>query len=349
MFHALRVGSIRTLTPDSKAITFEIPYELKDAFAFKAGQYVTIEVVIDGEKVRRPYSISSPTGADHITVGVKQVPDGMFTTFVLNVLQEGMTVNVSEPEGRFVYESNGSPENVLLIAAGSGITPVLSITDEVLRSQVENRCMLLYGNRSPEETMFREDLARISEEFPDRFTLRNVYSRTAVEGTDFGRIDRGILLKNAMDLCGLDAIGRAYICGPQPMILAMKEVLIEKGIPEDRLYFELFTPAENEEEESLPSVNSGTTMASVVLDGVTHEIQFPSGSMLLDEVLKAGLDAPYSCQGGICSSCVAKITEGKATMVKNQILTDEEVEEGLVLTCQARCESDRITIDYDDV
>jgi len=177
-----------------------------------------------------------------------------------------------------------------------------------------------------------------------------VYSRASEIGAEFGRIDRGILLKNLKEFMPLEHIGRVYICGPQPMIREIREVLAEKGIPEDRMFYELFTPADDSCDEPEPqSVPSGTTRAHVVLDGVTHQIEFPRGGMLLDEVLKAGLDAPYSCQGGICSSCVAKVTEGKATMVKNQILTDEEVEEGLILTCQARCESERIGIDYDDV
>lgn len=348
MFHPLKVGAIRPLTADAKAITFEVPYELRDSFAFKAGQYVTIEIEIDGEYVRRPYSISSSTRSEHITVGVKQVPEGRFTTYILNELREGMTLNVSEPEGRFVYESPGNPENVLLIAAGSGITPVLSITDEVLRSTVGNRCLLIYGNRRPEETMFSQDLQAYSEEFPDRFQLRPVYSRATVEGADYGRIDQGILLKNLHNFAALEDIDRVYICGPQEMIERIKEVLVKKGMPEDRLFFELFTPPKTVEEPK-PVATAGTTEATVILDGISHRINFPTGSFLLDEVLKAGLDAPYSCQGGICSSCVAKISDGQATMIKNQILTDQEVEEGLILTCQARCDSERITIDYDDV
>ncbi len=350
MFHSLKVLAIRSLTPDAKAITFEIPYELRDSFAFSAGQYVTIEIEIDGEAVRRPYSISSSTRSESITVGVKRVPDGKFTSYITESLKEGAVVRVSEPEGRFIFESHGSPEKVLLVAAGSGITPILSITDEVMRSHIENRCLLIYGNRTPGETMFREELDSYLKEFPDRFRLRSVYSRAAENGAEFGRINRGIVLKTLKEHMAPEDIGRVYICGPQPMIVEVKEVLAEKGIPEDRMFYELFTPAKDSETTAEPeSIPSGITRAQVLLDGVTHHIEFPRGGMLLDEVLKAGLDAPYSCQGGICSSCVAKITEGKATMVKNQILTDEEVEEGLILTCQAKCESEHIRIDYDDV
>lgn len=350
MFHPLKVRSIRPLTPEAKAVTFEVPYELRGSFAFKAGQYVTIEIELDGEKLRRPYSISSPTHSEDLTVGVKQVPGGRFTSYVLHSLIEGTTLHVSEPEGRFVYEYNGSPEQVLLVAAGSGITPILSIVHEVLRSDFSNRCLLLYGNRSPEESMFREDLLELKRQYPERFIWRDVYSRVGVEGADFGRIDRGLLLRNARLLAPVEEIDRAYLCGPQPMIEDAKQGLLAKGMPEAHILHELFTapPAPAETVASAP-VREGVTAATVILDGMTHQLTFPTGGFLLDEILKAGLDAPYSCQGGICSSCVAKVSGGSAPMVKNQILTDAEVQEGLVLTCQARCDSPEITVDYDDV
>jgi ring-1,2-phenylacetyl-CoA epoxidase subunit PaaE len=252
------------------------------------------------------------------------------------------------PEGRFVFKPVDTPKNVAAFAAGSGITPIMSIIKEVLTCNPKNTFVLVYGNKSNRETMFYKELVKLQLEHPRRFFIYFTNSKMQEEGSLFGRIDTSSVnyaLKNKHKDIRFDAF---YLCGPEEMIQVVSDTLQENGISKDKIHFELFTTSETSTQKAV-APSSGKTQVTVILDDETFSLTMGKNDIVLDAVLKENIDAPYSCQGGVCSSCVARIIEGKAEMVKNQILTDGEIEEGLILTCQARPLTPTLKIDYDDV
>lgn len=347
-FHALMVQGIKPLTPTSVAITFTIPKELKQTFAFDAGQYITIKKEIKGKEVRRAYSISSSPKRDYITVGVKRTHKGGFSDYANTKIKVGDQLEVMPPEGRFTFKPTSAPKNVAAFAAGSGITPIMSIIKEVLTSNPHNKLVLVYGNKSNTETMFYKDLVKLQLEYATRFFVYFTNSKVQEEGSLFGRIDTSTVnyaLKNKHKDIRFDAY---YLCGPEEMIQVVSDTLQENGITKDKIHFELFTTTETIAKVT-PATTGGKTQVTIILDEEEFTLAMGKNDVVLDAVLKENIDAPYSCQGGVCSSCVARIIEGKAEMVKNQILTDGEIEEGLILTCQARPLTPTLKIDYDDV
>ena len=347
-FYRLTVKDIKALTPNSVAITFSIGDQHKSLFQFKAGQYITIKKEIGGQELRRAYSISSAPDNPDITIGVKRVDRGGFSDYANTKLKEGDILEVSAPEGRFVFDSDQKKE-VMGIAAGSGITPIMSIARTVLSSHPESSFALLYGNQSKFETMFYEEIQELQEKYTDRFKVQQIYSRSKEEDALFGRIDTSIMnfaLKNRFQDYAFDSY---YLCGPESMITSVRESLESKGIPQENILFELFTAPENEEGSQTAAVGEGQTKVTVILDEEEFEVVMDRKEVVLDALIKAKIDAPYSCQGGVCSTCIARITDGEAVMEKNQILTDGEIADGFVLTCQAHPKSDTLTVDYDDV
>lgn len=346
-FHPLTVQKIKKLTPSSVAITFTIPKELIQTFNFTAGQYITIKKEIKGKELRRSYSISSSPKSDSITIGVKKVDKGGFSDYAHGKLQVGDVLEVMPPEGRFVFKPSDTPKNIAAFAAGSGITPIMSIARTVLDSNPKNNLVLIFGNKSFEETMFYTDLVKLQLDNPDRFFVYFILSRTQEDKSIFGRIDTStvnFVLKNKHKNV---VFNDYYLCGPEAMIHLVKDQLKENEITEDKIHFELFT--ETEIKDELPERQEGKTQLTVMLDDEEFSLSMDNNSVVLDAVLKENIDAPYSCQGGVCSSCIARIKEGKAEMVRNQILTDGEIAEGLILTCQAHPTTPTLTVDYDDV
>ncbi len=347
-FYALTVQSIKPLTPTSVAITLEIPKELKQVFTFAPGQYITIKKEIKGAELRRAYSISSSPKRDYITIGVKKVDKGGFSEYANTKLKAGDVLDVVPPEGRFIFKRSDSVKNIVAFAAGSGITPIMSILKAVLGSNPNNKFVLVYGNKSNKETMFYKDLVKLQLEYASRFFVYFTNSKTQEEGSLFGRIDTSAVnyaLKNKHKDTLFDAF---YLCGPEDMIHLVKNTLLENGAPKEKIHFELFTTSETTAETTTaPTV--GKTQVTITLDDEEFSLNMNKNDVVLDAVLKENIDAPYSCQGGVCSSCIARITEGKAEMVKNQILTDGEIEEGLILTCQAKPLTATLKVDYDDV
>ncbi|MGB5236993.1 MAG: ferredoxin--NADP reductase [Flavobacteriaceae bacterium] len=346
-FHPLKVVQLDRLTPNSVAITFEVPDQLKPVFEFKAGQYITIRHYFDGKEVRRAYSISSAPGHDRFTIGVKKVPSGLFSVYANTEIKVGDIMDVMPPEGRFVYDPGSNANHIIAYAAGSGITPIMSILQTALESQPESTVVLLYGNQNKEETMFYKDIEELSKLYTDRFFVQWVFSRSREEDALFGRIEAStvnFINRNKFKERVFDA---HYICGPESMIKTVNTCLVEKDIKADRIFTELFTSSETAA-VPLPT-EDGSTEISVTLDDEEFTFRMKKGQLLLDAVLDQDIDAPYSCQGGVCSTCIAKVTEGQVTMEQNQILTDGEVEDGLILTCQAHPTTDVLKIDYDDV
>ena len=346
-FYPLKVSNIEHLTPNSVAVSLRIPSENKEAFRFDSGQYITIRHKGGGTEVRRAYSISSEPGSEEITIGIKKVKGGTFSVYANEQLKTGEVLEVMPPEGRFVFKPGTGSKNILAFAAGSGITPIMSIVRTALKSSDDLHFVLAFGNQSREETMFYDEIHDLQKKYNDRFFVYHLYSRRQEPESLFGRIENSTvnyILRNKHKEMEFDA---AYLCGPLPMIETVRDSLKDNGIPEERIYHELFTEPEGEASSDVPL--EGKTMLEVTLDDEVHQLEMDQKSLVLDVVLNAKIDAPYSCQGGVCSTCIAKVTEGSAHMEKNQILTDSELEEGFILTCQAHPTSAILKIDYDDV
>ena len=346
-FHTLQITAIEKETPNSVSIAFEIPDSLKLTFAHKAGQYVTIKHTVGDQELRRAYSIYSTPESELLKIGVKKVEDGTFSVYANTKLKAGDSLEVMPPDGKFCITPDASHTNYYAaFAAGSGITPVISIVETVLKEEPNSKFLLVYGNQNPLEAMFLSQLRALAKEYPNRLSLELMYSRSREEDARFGRIERSTVnyyLKNKFEFTTFDAF---FLCGPEPMIDEVSSTLKEQGVNEKIIHFELFKTSE---EGLLKEPHEGDTTITITVDDETETFSMPKSSSVLEAALDKGLDAPYSCQGGICSTCIARITEGKAEMRKNQILTDAEIAEGLILTCQAHPTSATLTIDYDDV
>jgi ring-1,2-phenylacetyl-CoA epoxidase subunit PaaE len=348
-FHNLTIQSITKVTDQSVAITFAIPDNLKSEFAFKAGQYVTLKTEIEGKDVRRDYSICSSVSSGAITVAVKAVENGTFSIYANKHLKAGDTIGVATPNGRFLFEPHKEKtRTVAAFAAGSGITPILSIAKTLLEDEPFSNFILVYGNKSLNDAMFAEDLLQLKQTYGNRFHVHFIYSQTQETDALFGRIEKStvnLIVKNKYKDVTIDSF---YLCGPEQMINTVKDVLLENNVKEKQIFFELFT-ASTDSKIDASEIGTGQTIIKVIVDDEEFEFEMSQETSILDAALKEDIDAPYSCQGGICSSCIARITEGEATMRQNNILTDSEVAQGLILTCQAHPKSASVVVDYDDV
>lgn len=346
-FHPLTVSSVAHLTSNSVAISFTVPNHLKDDFSFVSGQYITIKHYLNGGEVRRAYSISSVPTANEITIGIKKVEGGTFSVFANSGIKAGDVLEILPPEGRFTFVPSNTAQNIAAFAAGSGITPIMSIAQTVLESHLNNTFVLVYGNQNPSETMFLQEIKALKKKYTNRFFVKFAYSRSREEDALFGRIDASsvnYILKNKFKGTSFDAF---YLCGPEEMIHLVSDTLKTSGIPDNDIYHELFTASETV--DTLAEDLDGDTQVEVTVDDETYSFAMDKKILVLDAVLKENIDAPYSCQGGVCSTCIARVTEGKAEMVKNQILTEGEIAEGLILTCQAHPLTATLKVDFDDV
>ncbi|MGG8496143.1 2Fe-2S iron-sulfur cluster-binding protein [Tenacibaculum sp. TC6] len=344
-FYTLSIQEINKETEDAVSILFTIPASIKETFSFVAGQYVTLKKEIKGEEVRRAYSICSSPNSGELKVAVKAVEKGIFSTYATTELSVGDELEVTAPEGKFVLTpANG--KNYIGFAAGSGITPVLSMISAVLENS-DATFTLIYGNKSVADTIFYHQLNELQGKYPHQFKLHYVFSRERNEDALYGRIDKGhvnYFVKNRYKEITFDG---AFLCGPEEMIHIVSETLQENGLTKDAIHFELFTTSASE--ENTDKIKDGITQITVMLDDEEITFDMKQTDTILAASLRNKLDAPYSCQGGVCSSCIAKVTEGKAVMTKNSILTDDELEEGLILTCMAHPTTPTIAIDYDEV
>ncbi len=350
-FYKLSIKEIQQETENAVSILFDIPENLQQEFSFIPGQYITIKKELSGKEVRRAYSICSSIKSNSIKIGVKAVDKGTFSVFATTNLKIGDVLEVSPPEGRFTLNPDTDHQNYLAFVAGSGITPVLSMIKSVLEAETNSTFVLVYGNKSSDKTMFKAEINQLLKEYPEQLSVYYIFSEVRDNNTLFGRIDTSTvnyILKNKHKETDFTEF---FLCGPVSMIDTVKIDLLDKGISEDVIHFELFS-TKIEATDTLDAVEeslNGDAMITVVLDDVEETFSMKKEKTVLDVVLAKGLDAPYSCQGGICSSCLAQVTEGKAIMDTNTILSDEEVKEGLILTCQAHPTTDKITIDYDAV
>lgn len=347
-FHPLRVAAVRHLCADAVAVTFEVPPELRSEFDFLPGQSLTLRRDIDGREERRSYSICAPAGAAP-RVGVREVPGGLFSTWLVHEVQPGDVIEVAPPTGAFTPDLD-EPAHHVIIAAGSGITPVLSIAASVLPNP-ETRVTLLYGNRRTDTVMFADELADLKDRYTSRLELFHVLSREPREAEMFsGRLDASKLRQLLPLLCAVDAVDHWWLCGPYAMVVDAQQVLADFGVPRERIHQELFfvddePPAPLVREEEIAEGPSSDV--TVILDGRSTPMTVPRGTTVLDGAQRVRPDLPFACKGGVCGTCRAKVVEGEVEMRRNFALEEAEIAAGFVLTCQSLPVTDTVTVDYD--
>lgn len=345
-FNPLKVKEIKRETPLAVSIVFDVPADLKADYQFEAGQYVNIKSIINGEELRRSYSISSSPKSDELRIVVKAVENGVFSNYATQQLQVGDILEVAVPEGKFVLE-NKDAKVIAGIAAGSGITPIISLAKDVLENATDTTFVLIYGNKSVEDTIYYNEIEALKPHYLGRFFVHYTFTKEHPEGSLFGRIERSTInfvMKNKHNEKQFDEY---FLCGPEDMIKKVTDVLKENGTAEEQIHYELFTTSSTNGE--IPVSGEGMVKVTVLVDDVETTFNMPRTENILNAALKHGVDAPYSCQGGICSSCMCRTIKGSAEMKTNHILMDDEVEEGLLLACQAYVTSDEIYVDFDDV
>ncbi len=345
-FHTLTVASVERLCDDAVAVTFDVPEDLRASYDFEAGQSLTLRRIIDGEDHRRDYSICAQVG-HRPRVGVRLIPGGRFSEWLVNEVRPGDEVEVQTPKGSFRAQADGGRH--LCIAAGSGITPMMSIASTVL-SNPDSRLTLFYGNRSTSSVMFAEELADLKNRYGARLDLVHVLSREPRDVELFsGRLEGERLRTLLTTLVPLAAVDHVWLCGPFAMIADCREALEELGISRDKVHFELFYVDEPPPELNRPvAVLTGeTSNVTVVLDGRSTTAPMPKGQTILDAAQKVRADLPFACKGGVCGTCRAHLVSGEADMRRNYALDDDEVARGFVLTCQTHPVSDEVTVDYD--
>lgn len=353
-FHPLKVKKVFRETADCVSVSFDVPAALVNEFAYKEGQNITIKMNIGGNEVRRSYSLCTAPHEKEIKVAIKKVPGGLFSQFANELLKAGDVLDVLPPLGKFNSKTrdNGTG-HYLAIAAGSGITPVISIIKHTLQTEPKSQFTLLYGNKSRSSIIFFEALEGLKNKYMQRFNLVNILSQERTDvAINYGRIDPVKLasLKHLMDYKAFDSI---YLCGPEPLVSGASSFLQESGIGKDRIHFELFTsPGQNlpkERDLIKTQVESGSdSNITVKLDGRQFDfILARNGQSVLDAALQQGADLPYACKGGVCCTCRAKLLSGEVIMDVNYALEPEEVEQGFILTCQSHPRSEKVVIDFD--
>lgn len=347
-FHKLSIQRIIRETANAVSIIFEVPSALKEVYSFIPGQYVTIKISVDGKEIRRAYSICSSPKSGILKVAVKEIPEGLFSVIANTKLKEGDVLEVHSPEGNFLLTPNSEANHTYAaFVAGSGITPVMSMIKSVLEEESKSRFVLVYGNKSIEETIFHTELSELQTKYADRLFIEFVYSRSEPKNALFGRIEKPVVnyvLKNKYKDFSFHSF---YLCGPEEMINTAKDILLDRGVEKDSIHFELFTSSA--EKTEVDTNLDGKSSICILVDDEEFNFVMDQKKTILDAALDKDIDAPYSCQGGVCSSCICRITEGSAIMEKNSILTDGEIAEGLVLACQAHPTSATIKVDFDDV
>lgn len=350
-FHQLRVAEVRRETPECVSLKFDVPPELEGDYRFVHGQHVALRTAFNGEELRRSYSVCAGCDDGELRVAVKKVPGGRFSAWINEELKAGDLIDVMTPEGRFFTPlAADHDKHYVAFVAGSGITPVLSLIRTTLAREPKSRFTLVYGNRRQTSVMFHEALEDLKDRYLTRFALFNVFSREEQDIDLFnGRLDAAKVRAFLSTLVPVDSVDEAFVCGPATMIDEVEQALVDAGVPREHVHVERFgVPGTT---ATLPVDDTDAAQASIgiVIDGVRREIDFHRGQhSILDAGRAAGLDLPYSCKGGMCSTCRAKLLEGQVKMAKNYALEPHEVAAGFVLTCQSYPLTERVLISYDD-
>lgn len=355
-FHRLKINEVKKETSDCVSISFNIPENLRSFFSFHPGQNITLRIPLNGEDIRRSYSICTAPYENELRVAVKKAEQGLFSVFANEKLKAGDEVDVLPPTGKFYTPLNAShKKKYLAFAAGSGITPVISIIKTTLKTEPHSSFTLVYGNRSRNAIIFLEELEALKNKYLERFTIFNVLSREKTDAPiNYGRIDRNKLLELEKNI-SYQITDEFFICGPEEMIFTTRDFLLEKGVDKKKIHFELFnTPgsARKLQTANAEPVTADHTLVSnitIKLDGRSFDFNLKHGTdSVLDAALKQGADLPYACKGGVCASCRARLIEGKVEMEMNWALEMEELDQGYILTCQSHPLTEKVIIDFDN-
>jgi ring-1,2-phenylacetyl-CoA epoxidase subunit PaaE len=350
-FHPLRVTEVSPLTDESVAVTFDVPPELAEVFDHIPGQHVTVRNTVDDVDVRRSYSICTPAGSGKLRVGIKRLPGGAFSTYAIDQLEAGDMLEVMPPVGEFTIDIDPvKPRKAVAIAAGSGITPVLSLISSSLEFEPLSSWTLLYGNRTANSVMFLDELEGLKDRYHPRFQLFHILSR---EGSDVpllsGRIDAEKIRTIHDRLLGRQEVDGWYLCGPFDLVMTARETLEELGVDGHKIHNELFFagPLDTSTIPPEPPPGEGSVDLTVILDGRAVDTRMTPETSILDAALRVRSELPFSCKGGMCATCKGLIEEGEVRMDKNYALIDSEVEAGYVLTCQAHPITEKVVVRYD--
>ena len=349
-FNPLQIIDIRQETEDTLSIAFAVPTDLQNEYTYKAGQYLTLRTFINGEDVRRSYSLCSTPNSGEWRVAVKLLEDGLFSSFVHNELKVGAKLDVMTPMGNFNFVPNPiSQHSYALFAAGSGITPIIAITKEILENEPLSDVSLFYGNKGFSSIIFREEIESLKNRFMDRLRVVHILSRESLGNPlQKGRIDE----KKCGDIYNSFLLGQniqgVYVCGPEEMIHAVKHSMTTAGIPVEKVHFELFNTSSAKKKEVKYEGPEVKANVMVIMDGEEFELALDgSGTNILEAAHNAGADLPYACKGGVCCTCKAKVLEGEARMDVNYALEKDEVEAGYILTCQAHPVTEKLVVSFD--
>jgi ring-1,2-phenylacetyl-CoA epoxidase subunit PaaE len=352
-FEKLNIKDIRKETADCVSVAFDVPEHLREQFQYKQGQYITLRSFIDNAEIRRSYSLCSSPLEQEWRVAIKKTPGGLFSTFANEHLQTGDVLEVMPPEGRFFTELQATQgKQYVTIAAGSGITPVISIIKTILLTEPHSTVTLVYGNRNRHSIIFREELEALKNKYMHRFRLIHVLSREITDANiNTGRIDNNKCNELFTRMLTTKA-DEFFICGPEDMTLCVRDFLLEKGVDRKRVHIELFTASKPTKEKAplqqQTNQDEPESKISIKLDGTTFHFDLAyDGENILDAALHHGADLPFSCKGGVCCTCRARLVEGEIEMEVNYALEPEEVEQGFILTCQAHPRSEKVVIDFD--
>jgi ring-1,2-phenylacetyl-CoA epoxidase subunit PaaE len=347
VFHRIPVASVDPVTTDSTLVTFGVPEGLADQFRFEPGQHVTVRTDLGGEGVRRNYSICAPATRAMLRIAVKHIPGGAFSTFVQEQLKAGDVLELMTPTGRF-----GAPlhplntKHYVAIAAGSGVTPILSILQTTLEIETESRFTVIYGNRTRESTMFRHELDELESRYSDRLEILHVLSREPLHPPELsGRVDREKLERWLTGRLPPGAVDEWFLCGPLEMVTLARELLVDRGVDTDHIHLELFFGYEGDAEKRASEYAASTV--TFMLSGKRETVRLSPGESILESALQIRSDAPYACMGGACGTCRAKLLEGDVVMDQNFALGPKDLEAGYVLTCQSHPTTPTVTLDYD--
>lgn len=355
-FHSLKVKDIRPETADCVSVALEVPEELADDFKFIPGQYLTFRRGDGEQEIRRSYSICAAPNDCELRVAIKKVEKGQFSTYANEELKPGDTLDVMPPMGNFTIKGKDTKhKHYMAVVAGSGITPVMSIMKTVLEQDDETQFTLIYGNKSRGTIIFREAIEALKNKYMERLRVYHVLSRESMDAPLFnGRITADKCKDMCDKLININTVDEVFICGPEQMILSVRQQLIDLGMESGQVHMELFTSpdqpkASHEKWEKEHAEDNGKmSKVSITLDGTTFDLDLPyNGDSILDAALKMGADLPFACKGGVCCTCRARITEGDVEMEVNYALEPDEVEDGYVLTCQSHPRSERVVVDFD--
>ncbi|MFK7799610.1 MAG: 1,2-phenylacetyl-CoA epoxidase subunit PaaE [Aureispira sp.] len=356
-FHTLTIADVKEETQDCCSIAFEVPVDLKQQYQFIQGQYLTLKTDINGEEVRRSYSICSSPNGDELRVAIKQVPNGKFSTYANQQLKKGDQLEVMTPTGKFYTALQADHEKHYLgVAAGSGITPILSILKTVLETEPNSRFTLLYGNKNTGSIIFKEQIEALKNVYMSRLTVHYFLSREMLDAPLMnGRIDRDKCQEIFTRLLDVSDLDECFSCGPESMIFAVRDSLLAQGFDQGKIHFELFTSplgklGQERQRQTKEEDKGKVTDVTIKLDGKAFQFDLPFDSdNLLDAALKQGADLPFACKGGVCCTCRARLIEGSVEMAVNYALEADEVEAGFILTCQSFPTTEKVVVDFDDV